>query len=564
MLAFRFRFGASLALTVAAAGAAADCGRTGLVTGRTRTGVGGTAIGSTTPGAAQGGAVATAAVAATGGGTVIGGNNAAGGATATGAIPAAGGTVTTGGSLLTGSGGATVACAVDIPSSPDSLIDNMESGTGRILDNGGRVGVWYAFNDADSGPYANASQWPAPTTPGVPIPTSSIPGGRGCSTRAIRTYGGGFVRWGAGVGFDLWFDGQHYRTYDASAYDGITFWARGNLDIQARISTAATTRVEWGGTCPQEPCTFPYHETLGLGSDWAEYWVPFAFLHSMDWPIPVKFEPTQLTNIQFLSPGPAQCDSWTCSDIQSFDYWIDDVSFYQGHPPCCAALPASCQSLSHLADDSLDRAVRSVAGNLAGDFTCADLCAITSLEAAPAGLDGIQCLPNLRSLFINTPDSIDLTHLADLTQLAVLTLFSRYSDISPLARLTRLTKLIATGNRIGDVHPLASLSQLTTLQLANNNINDVSPLAGLSQLTTLSLGNNQITDIGPLGNLVQLRSLDLSANQVTDLSPLLALPHLESLNVWQNPFVCETQRPILQTLSASNVHLGATNCGTWR
>lgn len=29
------------------------------------------------------------------------------------------------------------------------------------------------------------------------------------------------------IGVDLNFDGLHYGTYDASAYDGILFWARG-------------------------------------------------------------------------------------------------------------------------------------------------------------------------------------------------------------------------------------------------------------------------------------------------------------------------------------------------
>jgi hypothetical protein len=512
---------------------------------------------------AKGGTLATAGVVATGGAAITGGSNAASATAVAGGTIIASGTMATGGTSSSGRGGATVACTADTSVNSPSLIDDMESGTGHILDNEGRVGVWYAFNDLSSNLDPNANQWPAPTTPGVPVPTSLIQGARDCGTRAIHTYGGGFTQWGAGVGFDLSFDGQHYHMYDASAYDGITFWARGNVEIQARISTAEATRVEWGGTCPQEICPFPYHETLGLGPDWAEYWVPFSFLRSLYWPMPTSFDATQLTNIQFLVPGPTQCDSWPCSTPQTFDFWIDDVGFYKGPPPCCSVLPASCQPVPHMADASLEKAVRAVTRGFTGDFTCSDLCAISSLMAYTASLDGIQCLPNLRSLLLNMPQSTDLTHLAELTKLAVLELYCPGSDISPLANLTGLTTLILGPNGIADVRPLASLSQLTTLYLGANQITDIGPLASLTQLTELDLDSNQISEIGPLANLVQLRSLNLFANQVTDLSPLLALSHLENIYVGQNPIVCDVQTTILQTLAQRGVKIGRTNCGAY-
>jgi hypothetical protein len=105
-----------------------------------------------------------------------------------GSQPAAGGTGA-GGTLATGGGCGT-------------KIDDMENGTGHICQGEGRTGVWYAFNSQIG------TQWPAPTTPGIPIETSLIPGGRGASLRAMHTYSDVAFSY-AGIGLDLSFDGTY-------------------------------------------------------------------------------------------------------------------------------------------------------------------------------------------------------------------------------------------------------------------------------------------------------------------------------------------------------------------
>src|SRR5262245_50531708 len=150
------------------------------------------------------------------------------------------------------------------------LIDDMEDGTGRICPGAGRIGVWYAYNDGFG------VQSPAPTTPGVPILPVPIPNGRNGSTRAmfssfayptmLPTEG---TLWGAGIGVDLAFDGTTYRSYDGSAYDGITFFARSSTFVNClvRISTTASTLVDYGGSCPEEFCN-PYELRVYFGPDW--------------------------------------------------------------------------------------------------------------------------------------------------------------------------------------------------------------------------------------------------------------------------------------------------------
>ncbi len=399
------------------------------------------------------------------------------------------------------------------------LIDDMEHGNGQILNREGRVGVWYAFNDTP-GRTASGTQWPAPTTPGVTIPTSVIDGGRGCSTRAMRSYGGGFDYWGAGIGFDLGFDGQTYRTYDASAYAGITFWARGQPEtiMQVRISTAATTRAEWGGTCPKEPCPLPHQTTLVFGSQWTQYWIPFSTLHQEIYNGAASFQSNQLTNVQFLVPLPfPRVSLWPYDTIQSFDFWVDDVAFYADPPPCCTALPA-CQGVIEFPDSKLERSVREAANRPAGDLTCQDACTLHVLATYGQELAGVECLANLSILSI----------------------------------------LGGSDPAITELGPLSHLVHLTRLQVSDGDISELGPLAGLTNLTILALPYQSITDVGPLASLTNLTKLHLGFNQLGDVSPLLALPRLGRLDVTSNPVCCND--PTLTVLRQRGVSVNCDSC----
>src|SRR5262249_25593922 len=107
-----------------------------------------------------------------------------------------------------------------------NLIDNMEDGDASILMQGGRVGVWYTFNDMTVG--------------GVQVPPAGanfipdlIPGGgQNGSTRAAHTTGSGFTTWGAGMGFDLNNNGMTKLPYNAGAFTGISFWGKGAQAIR--------------------------------------------------------------------------------------------------------------------------------------------------------------------------------------------------------------------------------------------------------------------------------------------------------------------------------------------
>jgi hypothetical protein len=241
-----------------------------------------------------------------------------------GGTAGAAGVATAGAAGLGTAGFAGTAGAAGAPPCPE-LIDDMEAGTGIIFGCPGRSGAWYSYNDGFG------VQFPAPTAPGVPVLPSSISGGRGASARAMfSSYqsiimppeGDPGTHWGAGIGVDLNFDGLHYGTYDASAYDGITFWARGTpLTVEARVSTVATTLVKYGGTCPAEFCA-PAEGAVTISPDWQQYFVPFHALGisaaGSTEPLGDAFRKDQLTNLQFL---------YTRNDDLA-EFWLDDLAFY--------------------------------------------------------------------------------------------------------------------------------------------------------------------------------------------------------------------------------------------
>jgi hypothetical protein len=162
-----------------------------------------------------------------------------GGGTTTGARDSlAGGSTSTSGAAAGGGNGAagTGGCGL--------LIDDMEARSGYICEGAGRKGAWYSYNDQSK----DSEQWPPPTAEaGVPIAVSTSD--RTGNGHAMRTYGHGYTVWGAGIGFDLNYDYRAtphvYGTFDASDYDGISFWHKGS-GFSFRVNTVKGTLAKYG------------------------------------------------------------------------------------------------------------------------------------------------------------------------------------------------------------------------------------------------------------------------------------------------------------------------------
>jgi hypothetical protein len=450
----------------------------------------------------------------------------------------------------------------------------MESGTGWICEGEGRKGAWYAFNDAAGIQYPGIIQDPAPKTPGDPILPSEIPGGRDGSSRAMHTRGEGFGGWGAGIGVDLSFDGRSYGLYDGSAYSGITFWARSDTStmLTVRLSTAITTSTAYGGLCTLEtaptplPCG-PDSTVLYLTPTWKPYGVGFpsqtSFFYSFRG-CQVAFEPTRLTNLQFMVDHPNQVP---------FDFWIDDLSFNPRNPtaaspsPSCPSPRAGCEGIITFEDPSLEGVVRGTLSRAVSTLGWQDVCSLTSLCAPNSGirsLQGIDCLGPLETVTVGGNQVSDLTPLAQVTSLRTLGLDENpISDLGPLRGLSNLEFFSINGGQINDLGPLGSLTNLTHLALDQNQIKDLGPLVGLTRLTDLELDQNQIKDLGPLVGLTRLTSISLKGNQIADLAPLVQNPGIGSyatVSVDGNPIDCATQTENVKALRARGVKLDGVGC----
>jgi hypothetical protein len=195
-----------------------------------------------------------------------------------------------------------------------SMIDDMEDDNALILPKDGRTGYWYASNDGSS------TQSPKMSTTFM-----MTAGGHGSSKYAVRTSGGAFTGWGALVGFD--FDavsGQTKKAWDASAYRGITFWAKAEstaLNVFFSLPDADTDPA--GNVCrytdgSDKACFDHFGTSITIDTTWTAFSVDFDTLHQ-------KGFGEQFPSLR--KDGLVSCQ-WMAAPGATFDFWIDDVAFY--------------------------------------------------------------------------------------------------------------------------------------------------------------------------------------------------------------------------------------------
>jgi hypothetical protein len=251
------------------------------------------------------------------GGTVSGtggSTSSTGGTTSDGtggyADPGTGGTVSATGGTSSGACTTTVGAGAS-----NGKIDDLEDNDHVIAPIDGRTGYWYTFNDK------TGTQTPAPeSVSGSPF--LPMAGGANGSSYAAATSGSGFKTWGAGMGFTLNTQGTASCAFDASAYTGIRFWARGNgAAVRMKVTTPATTPTTEGGTCveggPGLECSNAHGKDFTPGA-WQLIEVPFATLTQQEyWGQPAAFDKSKLLQVQFQ----------IAQEI-TFDIAVDDLEFY--------------------------------------------------------------------------------------------------------------------------------------------------------------------------------------------------------------------------------------------
>jgi hypothetical protein len=199
------------------------------------------------------------------------------------------------------------------PADPE-LIDNLDDGNDHIAITPARRGSWYTFHDDTVG---------GVMTPGDAAFTLTTGGATASSVYYVHTTGHGFTDWGSGVGFDLnAADSGPKGKFNASAYTGIEFKAKGNVTIRFSVQIAAVLETTLGGTCVASTvegmqCDDVHGKAVALTSSWATYQVPFSQLMQEGWGKPATFDKTTLTAVSYQMLPSA-----------TFDVSVDDVRFY--------------------------------------------------------------------------------------------------------------------------------------------------------------------------------------------------------------------------------------------
>ncbi|HEY6476953.1 MAG TPA: hypothetical protein VI456_10255 [Polyangia bacterium] len=200
---------------------------------------------------------------------------------------------------------------------PAALIDDAEDGNAQIVQHDGRNGI--VFSGVDP---ASAFVVGPTGSPRRPLPVLGGANGSRCAWNLRGTLANRPIAF-ASLGMYLT---QPKAFYDASRFEGISFYARRSAGTSGRVRVSVS---DWntdpdGGVCTK--CFNYFGQELELSETWTRYTLPFESLRQMPgWgvPRPRQIDPSRIFYIVFgvLDRGAA------------FDVWIDDLAFIERAPP---------------------------------------------------------------------------------------------------------------------------------------------------------------------------------------------------------------------------------------
>ncbi len=193
------------------------------------------------------------------------------------------------------------------------LIDNAEDNDNKTSMVAGRGGYWFTFADKAGSNITPSGNF------------SMTPGGANGSAYAARMFGkiGNGSPSFVGGGFNFL---DPKSIYDASAYTGISFWAKvgpGSVSkVRFKVSDVETDPA--GKICGQngtdDGCYNDFGKVFDLTPEWKQYSIAFTDMKQGDgWgiPRPAAILPAKLYGIV-----------WEVNDKgASYDIWVDDIQF---------------------------------------------------------------------------------------------------------------------------------------------------------------------------------------------------------------------------------------------
>ena len=190
----------------------------------------------------------------------------------------------------------------------DGSLDDLEDGNNQVTKTGGRDGYW----------------WSAKDPKGSTLDMQVMEPGAGGSELAMHVTGKTVPgkpeddSWGVLLGMNLVTQGLFY---DASKYAGVAFKAKVGPDSShaVRLKIADVNTHKDAGVCTA--CWNHFGKDLTIGTEWKEYRVSFSGAEQEPgWGVP---RPAAVT------PSKLVALNWGIGPGNSYDLWIDDVTFLE-------------------------------------------------------------------------------------------------------------------------------------------------------------------------------------------------------------------------------------------
>ncbi len=196
---------------------------------------------------------------------------------------------------------------------PEAVISDNDDNDNQTNVIGGRGGYWYTFSDMEG-----TEVWPIQGAKGGTF--EMTPGGAENSPYAARFKGKvapteGNTQAGMGLNF---LDPE--GPYDASAYGGISFWAKAGAGsaTNVRVKISDINTAPDGGVCSE--CFNDFGMNISVGSEWQQYilrWGDLSQLPGWGKPRKMGITKSQLYAIQFQVNDKGA----------NFDIWVDQIRF---------------------------------------------------------------------------------------------------------------------------------------------------------------------------------------------------------------------------------------------
>jgi hypothetical protein len=231
------------------------------------------------------------------------------------AVPVAGQMAAAGGiSGSGGSGGAARAndvCA-NVPLGRLALLDDFNDGDSVAAPEAGREAYWFTVVDDTAGTLVPS---------GAFFPVAGGPDG----SRAAHVSAENFTDWGAALVANISHKEATRCPYNASAFAGLRFVAKGHGNVRAQLSMPGVVDQEFGGACDAkggEICYDLHGTFISLTEQYRVYELPWSVFLQRGFGKQVPFDPTTIFSLQF---------SFETPDLP-VDFWLDDVAFWDGVP----------------------------------------------------------------------------------------------------------------------------------------------------------------------------------------------------------------------------------------